>query len=119
MKSNVVLFALIFLVLVSCGSNPIEQSDRDLFWSERRALSWNDFQVGQSSNTELAASTISGITLDHRLELDTVLVFVSAVFDRKSYYVKGRENDLVLKHEQGHFDISEIIARKLKAKAAQ
>ena len=96
-----------------------QDEDRVLLWSNERKLTWADYQ-GRSLKTEwAAATTASGITYslssiigngESRLE-----VIVSSLFyPDKSWYKAELCNDLILSHEQLHFDITELFAKKFR-----
>jgi hypothetical protein len=82
-------------------------------WSNTRRLSWADFKGTpdpKSPNAALTSSKISftysqsgGINFNYRIRCE---------FDRNASW--GRvKTPVILAHEQGHFDITEIHARKL------
>lgn len=111
----------LFLVLVTFLGMSLygQDEDRVLPWTTERRLSWNDYQ-GSPLKTEWAsATTASGITYslnsviggsESRLE-----IVVSALFyPDKSWYKPDLCNDVVLSHEQLHFDITELFARKFR-----
>lgn len=87
-----------------------------LHWSKDRKLTWEDFQGVQDTFFIGVAATSSDFFYSSYYTSDTTLVFVvSTIFFKKYSWVKeeGKTN-YALNHEQGHFDISEIYARKLR-----
>jgi hypothetical protein len=62
------------------------------------------------------AVTISGILFKINPNSDGYSDSIIAVFYRAESWVKGRSESALI-HEQGHFDISEIFARKLRNEA--
>jgi hypothetical protein len=93
-------------------------SETTIPWSAEVKLKWADFQ-GIPSKNLMAARTFSGISYEVELldlhhgkaELKTK---VYAYFDKKKSAVRRQwENQALLDHEQLHFDIAEIHARKL------
>ncbi len=90
-----------------------------MVWEENYKLSWGDFQGNAPDKSRFVASTQSGLYFSYsvqntngKLSLTTI---VTANFNSKeSWYLPGKVNDLILAHEQGHFDITEIHARKLR-----
>jgi hypothetical protein len=88
-------------------------------WSENRRLTYNDFRAAQdstflvygypangSASTKIKAEFTYGS--DNRLIVTVTNVF----YKSKSWMVVQKPS--VLNHEQGHFDISEIFARRLR-----
>jgi len=93
--------------------------DRVLAWNEDRKLTWADYQ-GESLKTEWAsATTASGITYSLSSTIgpkeSKLEVIVAALFyPDKSWYKPHLCDDVVLSHEQLHFDITELFARKFR-----
>lgn len=120
-------FSIIVAVSVMCLS-VWQQSTADPFiaaatteitndtinWTPDYQLTWQDFRGPVDPASRGVAATHSGLISNASLAPDnTVRITVRAVFLRSSSWVKqeGRTAD-VLRHEQGHFDITEIYARK-------
>lgn len=88
-------------------------------WSSERPLKWEDFKGPVPPDAVPAATTASGISykysanlLHHEVKLDYE---VGAYFyPDESWYKPGVCDDLILSHEQLHFDISELYARKMR-----
>ena len=87
-------------------------------WSEDYKLTWSDFKAPSSFVGDFVASTSSGIayslsySYDGNGEILDSNIFVTCNFyPYKSWYSKEDVSDYILKHEQTHFDISELHAR--------
>jgi len=87
-------------------------------WSSSKQLSWKDFK-GEPTNERAAAITASGITYrfsttdtNDNLEIDFKVI--THFYPNKSWYNPSLVNAEILEHEQRHFDISEIFARKMR-----
>jgi hypothetical protein len=108
-RSKILL--LVFPLLVLCSF----QSEKDrLVWNESRLLSWNDFN-GKPEKRFAAASTHYDILKHSTREGNKAVVTIEAVFFRNMSWKKSSwVNDEVLTHEQKHFDIVELYARKLR-----
>lgn len=89
-------------------------------WNFDVPLQWSDFSgKPDSPDTEFAAATYAGLELDvAEVNLSGRVTFkVRAVFDsQRSWAHPDRKDDHVLAHEQLHFDITEIYARRLERK---
>lgn len=112
-----ITYILVFqLVTFFCFSQQIEES---ILWDANHRLSWSDFKGNIPPDASPAATTASGISykyaanlLHHEVELDFE---VSAFFyPRESWYKPEVCDDIVLQHEQLHFDIAELYARKMR-----
>jgi hypothetical protein len=109
----------IFLVAVTgLLLNTTNGTDDLIQWNPSRKLTWNDFQAMPDGNSTNAALTSSSIYMKFSSDGTSLQYEITCNFDKKKSW--GRvKNDHILAHEQGHFDITEIHARRLsKALAA-
>lgn len=88
-------------------------------WSESRKLSWQDFKAPPHSDPRTAAITASGITYSFSSRAMgnavTANFEVYALFyPNQSWYRPQQCNAHILAHEQLHFDITELFARKMR-----
>ncbi|MFM2135921.1 MAG: hypothetical protein RL021_1321 [Bacteroidota bacterium] len=97
------------------------KGDDTLLWSPERKLLWSDFKgkapqptpYSAQSNCIYALATLQGFAADTMI-LTSVL---SPCFTRKASWVEsGAEQDQLLSHEQLHFDLCELYARKFRQK---
>ncbi len=89
---------------------------KTLTWKEGRRLKITDFQADTAGRPFIAvtASSVSLYWEIHPTSKEAV-VQSKAVFTRNLSYFKNRPDSLrVLGHEQAHFDIAEIYARKFR-----
>lgn len=85
-----------------------------LIWEEGKPLTWDDFN-GKPEKRFAAASTHYDIFKKVTETEKSASVKIYAVFFRNaSWKKKSWINDEVLAHEQKHFDIVELYARKLR-----
>ncbi len=94
------------------------QEEETIEWTPESKLTWKDFKVKAPSNVRAAATTASGISYEFstRFEGGEMMVDYSVhtfFYPTKSWYKPKICNDLTLVHEQLHFDISELFARKM------
>jgi hypothetical protein len=89
------------------------QDDSLIDWNVNIKLVWDDFKKEADPNSPNAALTSSMIKYDFAYNSDGGLKFhIHCQFDKNKSW--GRvKTDYILSHEQGHFDIAEICARKL------
>ena len=105
---------LIFLFSFSSFSQPPQEK---ITWG--KPLSWNDFKGNPDFSVPHFASANTGISASfswkneqHKPQLQYV---VYAIFNPNRSWVKpGKKSAQLLKHEQLHFDISELTARKFR-----
>lgn len=81
-------------------------------WNASRKLTWSDFKAQPDRNSTNAALTSSSINIEFGYTNTSLKYNIKCRFDQNLSW--GRiKNDYILAHEQGHFDIAEIHARKL------
>ena len=107
-----VRFLLIIFCLVFLAS--FEEKKDVIVWQEGKLLTWNDFK-GKPAKRFSAASTHYDTFKNLTDKGKTAEVEILAVFYiNKSWKKLSWINDDVLAHEQKHFDIVELFARKLR-----
>lgn len=113
------LLGIVLVVAVTAlfwGTNSTETDI--IYWTSDYKLTWNDFEGDPNykhSYKDISAITVSGI-VDYRGCEDGKLIYkIKSYFEKKNSWVKlaGR-NAHTLEHEQIHFDITELYARKLR-----
>jgi hypothetical protein len=115
MKYNFFLLS-IFIFINSINLAQIE-NDSIIYWSKNRKLKWHDFQaklVDSAFITNDIAVTSSIINwfgyLDNGKPNYKVLVY----FKKLKSWTKDTNSIYILTHEQMHFNLSEIYARKIR-----
>ncbi len=88
----------------------------EIVWTENYTLQWEDFLGQPNTRHHSDALTSSSIYFGYRFDGDrTYEIEVYSSFFRDQSWVKdGSPNSYLLEHEQRHFDLTEIYARKLK-----
>ncbi len=110
------LVVLLFFCTVQAQEKP------SILWGEHYKLVWADFK--KVSNPTLdknaAAVTSSGITFSFSSKKTAIKLVdfnykvVADFYPNESWYLKGKETDIILAHERLHFDITELFARQLR-----
>ena len=111
---NTFFMALVILCSFSTLPERIE-------WEESRTLSWEDFKGRPNRRGGFVASTSSGMSQSYVINskgiLDKKETHVTAHFyPEYSWYIVKDTTARLLKHEQTHFDITEVHARILNAR---
>jgi lipopolysaccharide export LptBFGC system permease protein LptF len=88
------------------------QANNLIPWSASRKLTWSDFKGNPDPQSPNAALTSSKINIEYGYDEKGFQFSISCNFDKNRSWVRIKNNE-VLAHEQGHFDIAEINARKL------
>jgi hypothetical protein len=113
MKTTV---CFILLLLLSLPFYLHGQSSKDVLeWNEYYKLSWEDFQGIPAEGTFGDAGTAVQIKAKPYMVGKDVHYDVVAYFNRKKSWARDRSQSL-LAHEQLHFNIAELYARKIRKK---
>lgn len=109
------LFILLLLCLPAYPA-PLQGKNADeIIWIKERRLTVADFK-GSARNKQFEAAANSGIRYDFSGsdKEGSVTLRIEAFFDCNTSYFKSTADQVVtLEHEQGHFDMTEVYARKL------
>lgn len=105
------LLGCIFLI-----SNNTKEAEDVIYWTDDYKLDWSDFKGEPREDfTNLAALTSSGIVYYSGCDDGKLIYKIKSYFDRNESWVKDPARDAHhLEHEQVHFDITELYARKLR-----
>jgi hypothetical protein len=108
---NLKLIITGFLLAGICSfTNP---KDDSIPWNASRRLTWSDFKSTPDNNSGNAALTSSKIAFKYSYDSDKGFTYtIGCYFEKNNSWGKVK-TDYILSHEQGHFDIAEIFARKL------
>lgn len=110
------MYKLLFTILLLLTYAPENQ----LAWDANYRLSWSDFKGEPQEKVDAVAITASGLSSSFSARTtSTALVdykasVIAHFYPDKSWYKPGKVNEIVLAHEQLHFDITELNARKLR-----
>lgn len=114
-KTNIAVILFSFLVAKTCKSQVIE-------WKEDFKLEWGHFKA-PTQPWKVAAATYCGITLkpDNKSLWKGKRTYkaIAEFTCDSSFYFANRVSPTVLNHEQLHFDIAELFARKMRKRLYQ
>ncbi len=112
------------LIFLLSSGLVFSQEEETIPWSPDRKLQWEDFKGRPFKTAWAAAVTASGISYefsstetDGKLELD--IEISTHFYPDKSWFQPDLVNEVILSHEQLHFDIAEIFARKMRKKVSR
>jgi hypothetical protein len=91
---------------------PVNESEEFISWTTDRLLTWDDFKCEPKTGTDAVASTSTSLGIAYQLVDGQLTYDVSCNFSKVKSW-GSMKTDYILAHEQGHFDITEIYARKL------
>lgn len=81
-------------------------------WRNQRKLSWDDFLSSPQKQGEAVASTSTSLGISYQVKNGELTYAITCNFSRKKSWGLLK-TEYILAHEQAHFDITEIHARKL------
>jgi hypothetical protein len=105
------------LIIFGLALLSLKVSDNDkLYWHERNQITWDDFTEVETLKGEEAAIISLGISYNEtNYEANKIYYHVTSYMKfNTSLYIMNKDSDRLLEHEQGHFDIAEIYARKIR-----
>lgn len=108
---RIIAIAVLGIVLIA----PVVSRAQDtVYWRSGRPLTWSDYRAVPEANSPFAAITTAGIayTLSYTKRSMKTRVFCYMLPDKS--WAKERGRRALLEHEQLHFDITELFARRLE-----
>jgi len=95
------------------------QAQDEITWTSNQKLKWSDFKGDMPAGSSAAATTASGISYDFSTfykndKLKTNFKVSTFFYPSKSWYNSNFASEWILAHEQLHFDITELYARKMR-----
>ncbi len=98
----------------------LAQSNKEelLDWSDTRKLTWADYKANPDPDSDAAASTTTYLVIDYNITSRSFSYKIESRFS-KTHSWGLHKTEYILSHEQGHFDIAEIFARKLNKKMSE
>lgn len=106
------VFSLMLPILLLCFTL---QAQNRIEWDESVKLTWKDFKGKPQPSNHKVAATNYEIGYEYWLENNVFKFKVTCEFVRDlSWVVPEGRTEYILKHEQKHFDLAEVYARKLR-----
>ena len=114
------------ILLIFCCFYSVQQDEPVLSWTKSYKLSWQDFKSKPNLNESAVAITASGITFEFSIRQTNdkqVVNYNSNVealfYPEQSWSKPNQADEHVLEHEQLHFDITELFARKFRQRISK
>ncbi|HEV8286296.1 MAG TPA: DUF922 domain-containing protein [Chitinophagaceae bacterium] len=106
LKKIIIIVFSIFPLIASA------QDDEFIEWSSAKRLTWDDYLAKPSSFSDAAAITSTALGMEYHVRNNVLTYIITCRFSKTRSWGRHK-TDYILQHEQGHFDITEIFARKL------
>lgn len=105
------------LILILCLSFFSFDKGDMIEWDVNRPLTWDDFTKRAGADEIYRAFTYSGINFEVKGAVRDVKIIVTPYFDsERSWVHPNHMTGLLLKHEQGHFDLTALAAAEMDEK---
>ncbi len=117
MQKIVPYLFLSFLLLPA----PMMAQDKDeelITWNAGKKLNWSDYKGSPDSNSDAAASTTTYLSIEYNISNGNFGYKIQSRFSKTRSWGLHK-TEYILSHEQGHFDIAEVFARKLHKKMSE
>lgn len=120
MKRYISIPGVLLLMLLGMSSSSLLKSEENfIYWTETYRLKWSDFRGHVDNSTNMKALTMSNVKMKSHSSDNEFVVEVQCYFDRSKSWTKDTTHPMLLKHEQLHFDITELYTRMIREKLAQ
>lgn len=100
------------LISTTAWTRDRTETEEFIPWTYDRVLTWDDFKCPAKTNTDAVASTSTTLGLSYLLKNGKVEYQIICNFSKKRSWGLVK-TPYILAHEQAHFDITELFARKL------
>ena len=112
-------FSLLALLLAVPLSLLAQKGKEELIsWSANKRLTWADYKAKPDPNSDAAATTTTVLAVQYNFTNNQFGYEIQSLFSRTRSWGLHK-TDYILSHEQGHFDIAEVFARKLHKKLSE
>jgi hypothetical protein len=111
-KRMITLWLMLFFV-----SSFQETEDRKIYWNDDNQLKWSDFKGKPSAKSDITKSAATKVAIRYNIseDEDDVYIIIKSVFYQNLSWKKNDSLSVnLLRHEQGHFDLTEISTRKFR-----
>lgn len=104
---------LAVLLVAAWLTAPAQVKDEEVIrWHPQQRLTWADYKGKVKTDSDAAASTATYLGLEYNFGRNGFDYTITCSFSKTRSWGLHK-TDYILAHEQGHFDIAEIFARKL------
>lgn len=116
------MLSYLFIIIFLQTNLLFQQQDNDkIYWNENHQLKWEDFKVTHENRYKGSARSALNYHYDYTINETKLFFIVKCYFIKSKSWVKAwvkesKKSEKILSHEQTHFNIAELYARKLKKK---
>jgi len=93
----------------------LKKKEEQIIWNKEQKLTWNDFKGRPKNNSPAGALSFCGMRHYFSYKNGFIKINTETSFDCKKSWVNSEDKiSSTLEHEQLHFNIAELYARKLR-----
>ena len=118
MRLQKVKYTFLLPILLPVVLSAQSKSEELIEWSANRRLTWNDYKAKPEPGSGAAASTTTYLGIEYDFSGGGFSFKISSSFSRDRSWGQNK-SEYILGHEQGHFDIAEIFARRLNKEMSE
>ncbi len=117
---NIMMKKLLPVILLSWFLSATGQGKNEelIQWNEDQKLTWADYKGKVQTGSDAAASTATYLGIEYNFNKNGFGYKITCSFSKTKSW-GSHKTDYILGHEQGHFDIAEIFARKLNKQMSE
>lgn len=119
MKKYLLIFALYLVTATINAQDQAYDPKEYLQWNEFYKLRWDDFKGSPAEDAAGDAATSVQIKAKPYLVKNKVRYNVYALFNKNKSWTRDQSSAQLLVHEQLHFDLAEVFARKIRKKVRE
>ena len=108
------ILILPFLVWLLTSFDFKKQAEAKIIWKSSQRLSWRNYKAFPDTMSSYKAMTFVQVGLEVKEFRDSLVIAIPCYFFENLSWSKNQHSTLLLKHEQLHFDIAELISRKIR-----
>jgi len=111
-------YVVLFIFIIPIAAFAQNKNEELLDWSASRKLTWNDYKASPDPESDAAASTTSYLAIEYNITSSSFGYKIQSRFSKTRSWGLHK-TAYILSHEQGHFDLAEIFARKLNKQMSE
>ncbi len=111
-------YILLFLMALPFVGIAQDRNEELVDWSPSNRLTWNDYKADPDRESGAAATTTTYLGINYNISSNSFSYKIYSRFSKDRSWGLHK-TAYILSHEQGHFDIAEIFARKLNKRMSE
>lgn len=106
--------AIFILLLLLSSIGHAQRKSNFIYFDQQAEVNWKNFKGKANKLSSYQALSYTGIELSMSTAPEGLIIHVYTVFNPRKSWTKDKKSDYLLQHEQLHFDITELYARKFR-----